>query len=62
MHGPISIVSGDIPKEYSCHLPFISNDVRFVARTLRERNRNEVLNAAKAMLYDAYLKAARADR
>lgn len=56
----ISIVSG-IQSDFNGHLPFISNDLGFVASTLRERNRNEVLKAAKAMLYDAYLKAARAD-
>jgi len=38
-------------------LPFISNDSQFVASTLRQRETLEVLRAAKAVLYDAYMKA-----
>jgi len=38
-------------------LPFISNDSEFVASTLRQRETLEVLRAAKAVLYDAYMKA-----
>lgn len=57
-HGqpPTSIVSGTANGS-EVHLPFISNDVKFVSDTLLERDRKEVLNAARAMLYDAYLKA-----
>ena len=39
-----------------CHL-FISNDPDFVAKLLHERDEIEVLRAAKAMLYDSYMKA-----
>lgn len=38
-------------------IPFISNDKKFVASTLRQRESLEVYRAAKAMLYDAYMKA-----
>eukprot|EP00536_Pseudo-nitzschia_multiseries_P016640 jgi/Psemu1/222030/e_gw1.1179.22.1 len=38
-------------------MPFISNDTKFVASTLRQRESLEVYRAAKAMLYDAYMKA-----
>jgi len=38
-------------------IPFISNDTKFVASTLRQRESLEVYRAAKAMLYDAYIKA-----
>lgn len=38
-------------------MPFICNDPKFVASTLRRRESLEVYRAAKAMLYDAYLKA-----
>lgn len=38
-------------------IPFISNDQKFVASTLRQRESLEVYRAAKAMLYDAYMKA-----
>jgi hypothetical protein len=34
----------------------ISNDADFVAETLRQRDTLEVVRAAKAMLYDAYMK------
>jgi hypothetical protein len=53
---PTSVMSGTA-NEFEAPLPFISNDVKFVADTLLERDRNEVLNAARAMLYNAYLKA-----
>lgn len=56
---PFSIVSGN-DQEHGVALPFISNDAKFVAKALQERRRNEVLNAARAMLYDAYMKAAAA--
>jgi len=55
-HPPLSIISG-IMKDYSGPLPIISNDSEFVASTLLERDRTEVLKAAKAMLYEAYLNA-----
>ncbi|VEU36875.1 unnamed protein product [Pseudo-nitzschia multistriata] len=38
-------------------MPFISNDTKFVATTLQQRESLEVFRAAKAMLYDAYMKA-----
>lgn len=38
-------------------MPFISNDSKFVASTLKQRESLEVYRAAKAMLYDAYMKA-----
>jgi hypothetical protein len=38
-------------------MPFISNDSKFVAATLKRRESLEVYRAAKAMLYDAYMKA-----
>ena len=38
-------------------MPFVSNDSQFVASTLRQRESLEVYRAAKAMLYDAYIKA-----
>ena len=38
-------------------IPFISNDSKFVASTLKQRESLEVYRAAKAMLYDAYMKA-----
>lgn len=38
-------------------MPFISNDSKFVATTLKRRESLEVYRAAKAMLYDAYMKA-----
>ncbi len=38
-------------------MPFISNDLKFVATTLKRRESLEVYRAAKAMLYDAYMKA-----
>jgi hypothetical protein len=39
--------------------PAISNDADFVAEILRQRDSLEVARAAKAMLYDAYMKAMR---
>lgn len=45
-------------KDSNGRVPFISNDTTFVANTLRQRDTLEVARAAKAMLYDAYLKAA----
>lgn len=38
-------------------IPFISNDSKFVASTLKQRESLEIYRAAKAMLYDAYMKA-----
>lgn len=38
-------------------MPFISNDSKFVASTLKRRESLEVYRAAKAMLYDAYMRA-----
>ena len=38
-------------------MPYISNDSQFVASILRQRESLEVYRAAKAMLYDAYMKA-----
>lgn len=38
-------------------MPFISNDAKFVANTLKRRESLEIYRAAKAMLYDAYMKA-----
>eukprot|EP00533_Pseudo-nitzschia_delicatissima_P013776 CAMPEP_0197279722 /NCGR_PEP_ID=MMETSP1432-20130617/20496_1 /TAXON_ID=44447 /ORGANISM="Pseudo-nitzschia delicatissima, Strain UNC1205" /LENGTH=179 /DNA_ID=CAMNT_0042746295 /DNA_START=236 /DNA_END=775 /DNA_ORIENTATION=- len=38
-------------------MPFISNDSKFVASTLKRQESLEVYRAAKAMLYDAYMKA-----
>ena len=38
-------------------IPYISNDQSFVQRTLRQRNQAEVIRAAKAMLYESYMKA-----
>ena len=38
-------------------MPFISNDSKFVASTLKRRESLELYRAAKAMLYDAYMKA-----
>jgi hypothetical protein len=38
-------------------LPFVSNDSAFVASTLRQRDSQELMRAAQAMLYDAYMKA-----
>jgi hypothetical protein len=52
----VSIISA-IQQNCGGQLPFISNDPVFVARILQERNRNEIMKAAKAMLYDAFLKA-----
>mmetsp|Transcript_1731 Transcript_1731/g.3752 ORF Transcript_1731/g.3752 Transcript_1731/m.3752 type:complete len:184 (+) Transcript_1731:144-695(+) len=42
-------------------MPFISNDKKFVASTLRQRESLEVYRAAKAMLFDAYMKAVNAE-
>jgi hypothetical protein len=58
---PVSIVS-DLRKDHTGPLPFISNDPEFVASTLREYRRNEVLKAARAMLYDAYMNAAKGEK
>lgn len=41
--------------------PYISNDSTFVANTLRQRDTIEFVRAAKAMLYDAYMKAMRGE-
>lgn len=57
----VSIVS-DLRKDNVGTLPFISNDSELVASTLRERDRNEVLNAAKAMLYESYILALRGEK
>ena len=54
---PASILSG--PSRDSSGVPFISNDPRFVSNALRQRDNAETLRAAKAMLYDAYMKAVR---
>ena len=43
-------------------MPFISNDSKFVASTLKQRECLEVYRAAKAMLYDAYMKAVNEER
>ena len=56
----VSIVS-TIQHNFGGQLPFISNDPVFVAQTLQERNRNEIMKAAKAMLYDAFLKAKKSE-
>ena len=37
--------------------PFISNDVTFVAKTLLQRDQNEILRASKVMLLHAYMQA-----
>lgn len=39
--------------------PAISNDAKFVAEVLRQRDTLEMIRAAKGMLYDAYMKAVR---
>lgn len=52
---PTSIFSRS--SEETASVPFISNDPGFVAKTLHERDEIEVLRAAKAMLYDSYIKA-----
>ena len=57
---PASIGSAS-SKEETTILPFISNDPAFVAEALRQRDAEEVVRAAKAMLYEAYVKAVRAD-
>jgi hypothetical protein len=36
-------------------LPFVSNDSKFVASTLKQRDEQEVLRAAQAMLYEAFM-------
>lgn len=46
-------------KEETTILPFISNDAAFVADALRQRDAEEVVRAAKAMLYEAFVKASR---
>jgi len=56
----VSIIS-TIPHNCGGQLPFISNDPEFVARILKERNKNEIMKAAQAMLYDAYLKAKKSE-
>lgn len=38
-------------------LPFVSNDSNFVASTLKQRDDQEVLRAAQAMLYEAFMQA-----
>jgi hypothetical protein len=38
-------------------LPFVSNDPKFVATTLRQRDEQEVLRAAQAMLYESFMQA-----
>ena len=43
-------------------MPFISNDSKFVANTLKRREWLEGYRAAKAMLYDAYMKAVNEER
>ena len=48
--------SGNPPPQ----LRVFSNDAAFVAQVLRERERNEYLRAARAMLYDAYMQAFKA--
>ena len=52
---PTSIFSPS--SEETASVPFISNDPGFVAKILHERDEIEVLRAAKAMLYDSYMKA-----
>jgi hypothetical protein len=44
-------------KESSSAIPYISNDLAFVRETLQQRDKVEVLRAAKAMLYESYMKA-----
>ena len=39
--------------------PFISNDSHFVANVLHQRDTEEVLRAARVMLYESYMKALR---
>jgi len=53
---PSSITAGTV-KGCGAPLPFISNDAKFVAQTLLQRERDEILKASKAMLYDAFMKA-----
>ena len=38
-------------------MPFVSNDSTFVATALKQRDEQEVLRAAQAMLYDSYMQA-----
>jgi hypothetical protein len=38
-------------------LPFVSNDSIFVASTLKKRDEEEVLRAARSMLYEAFMQA-----
>ena len=38
-------------------MPFVSNDSNFVATALRQRDEQEVLRAAQAMLYESYMQA-----
>lgn len=51
---PTAILSARLEDAYGG--PQISNDTAFVAKTLRQRDTNEVARVAKAMLYDAYIK------
>ena len=55
---PTSIVSTPEDRRW---LPFISNNPAVVAQTLEQRDRMEVARAAKAMLYDSYMKALRGE-
>ena len=52
-------VARDLRKNHSGRLPYISNDVEFVANTIRNRDQNEVLKVARTMLYDAFIKASK---
>jgi hypothetical protein len=56
---PSSILSER--SEESGSIPFISNDSAFVSKSLRQRDSNEVVRAAKVMLYDAYMKVLKGD-
>ena len=56
---PHMSIGSSASKEVTTILPFISNDAAFVADALRQRDAEEVVRAAKAMLYEAFINASR---
>lgn len=54
---PSSAISGSKNGATFGVLPFVSNDSTFVASTLKQRDDQEVLRAAQAMLYEAFMQA-----
>eukprot|EP00980_Cylindrotheca_fusiformis_P013527 scaffold3450_cov114-Cylindrotheca_fusiformis.AAC.32 len=53
---PLVLPATSLGKAACPNSPLISNDADFVAATLRQRDIGEVFRAARAMLYEAYLR------